>query len=166
MRSSVYSARRVTSPSLVSRFAQLTSLTISALVCAAFALGSTAHAESRVQLKVTLGALKVSATKANGKPWDARVPLRKGSELPDLTIEVKRGVEVLLTTTVRKNTLTATYANDRFFFWSGDVITVNVWDRDLAKPDLIGSFLIRGERGKTDLKGDQVESLQMIKDNF
>ena len=134
---------------------------IALMISSSISVALAETAQPKQQLKATLKRVTVSALKESGKPWDAQIPLRKQSALPDLSVEVKRGAEVLLTTKVQKDTLVAIYENERFFFWSGDVITVNVWDRDVAKHDLIETFELVEERGQLKLRKGSVESLQL-----
>lgn len=111
---------------------------------------------------IEIKGVKLKALKSNGKAWDAKIPFRAKSELPDVFVEVKIGDAVILKTPITQDTFHAVYSGQIATFTRGSKAVVTVWDKDLGKNDSAGSITITNQDGAVKLSGGGVEELEII----
>jgi Ca2+-dependent lipid-binding protein len=106
--------------------------------------------------------VRVKSHKPNGKSWDIKIPFKRQSKLPDPFVQVKQGGAVVLKTSVSKNTL-QTYFSSRWVELSTHhSLSVEVWDRDAARHDLIASINLEAykhQRGRVVLRSGSLIEL-------
>jgi hypothetical protein len=138
---------------------------------------SPAFADVTIELK----GVQVNAKQSNGKNWDLKIPLKKGSELPDIAIEIKNGTTTVLKSQVTKNATEAKFSGMACLAKKTKMIekakardckivvadahakdvTITVWDKDAAGGEKMGMFKIDGKSGDVTLKGDGVKGLML-----
>ncbi|MAD60698.1 MAG: hypothetical protein CMH49_04165, partial [Myxococcales bacterium] len=118
---------------------------------------SPAFADTVVEIK----SVELKATKANGKAWDVKIPMRKGSELPDIVIEVVSNSKTVFKTDKQKDTLKATYSGQKFSVPNGSNAIIKVWDMDAMGHDSAAEipYVFSGNQAQIDLNNGQVKSL-------
>ena len=79
--------------------------------------------------------VKLATAKADGKAWDMKIPLKKGSELPDIFVEVILDSKAVLTTPVQKDSTVAEFTGQSFGLKKGQSVIIKVWDKDAAQND-------------------------------
>lgn len=89
------------------------------------------YAEDPVKIKV-----KVMQTKANGKPWDAF------GNPPDIMIKISHEKIDELSSRIFKNTYSAQAVFYLDELSDDDEFTIEIWDRDISRHDLIGEEII------------------------
>ena len=126
-------------------------------VIATLAFITPAFADTVVEIK----SVELLETKANGKPWDLKIPLKKGSEKPDLVIEVMMNSKSIFTTPLQKNTFSATFSGQKFQVPADSSLILKVKDKDPAKADVAAEipFSLKGASGDVKLANGQVKSL-------
>ena len=108
---------------------------------AALALMGSASTALADTYTLKINSVEINATKADGKPWDAKIPLKKDSELPDVFIEVFVQGAPKLGTDVAKDTLSVTFSEkNEVVLPVGESITVKVWDKDIKDNDSIAEI--------------------------
>ena len=84
---------------------------------------------------IQVGTVTVFATKSNGAAWDV------GGGAPDIFVQirVKKAFGSRKSTSVKKNTYSATFSQNTVKIRVGQAIEIKVWDKDFASDDIIGS---------------------------
>ncbi len=95
-------------------------------------IASPVFADTVVEIK----SVELEATKADGKPWDVKIPMKKGSELPDIMIEIVSNSKVVFKTAKQKDTLKAAYTGQKFNIPNGSNAIIKVWDMDAMGHDI------------------------------
>ena len=120
---------------------------------------STAFADVTIEVQ----SVELNEKKSDGKAWDLKIPMKKGSELPDIFVEVKHGKTSILKTPVKKNATSAQYSKQSVVIANAHVndVTITVWDKDAAKNDNAGTMTIGDKNGDVTLSGGGVKALKL-----
>ena len=120
-------------------------------------MATPAFADTVVEIK----SVELKATKADGKPWDVKIPMRKGSELPDIMIEVVSNSKTVFKTAKQKDTLKASFSGQKFSIPNGSNAIIKVWDMDAMGHDSAAEipYVFSGNEAQIDLNNGQVKSL-------
>ncbi len=110
---------------------------------------------------VEIKSVELLETKANGKSWDLKIPLKKGSQLPDIEVEVVENSKSVFKTPVQKNTNSSSFTAQKFQVTEGSSVIFKVWDKDPAGHDIAAEIphSFKGQSGDIKLSGGQVKSL-------
>ena len=112
-------------------------------------MATPAFADTVVEIK----SVELKATKADGKPWDVKIPMRKGSELPDIMIEVVSNSKTVFKTAKQKDTLKASFSGQKFSIPNGSNAIIKVWDMDAMGHDSAAEipYVFSGNEAQIDL---------------
>jgi hypothetical protein len=119
--------------------------------------------DSAPTFQVEISSVKLVKAKADGKPWDQKIPLKAGAEFPDIFVEVVIDSQPVLKTPVQKDSTVAEFSGQSFSAPKGKIAIIKIWDKDLAQNDSVAELpLTIGEQsGEVVLKGGQAESVTL-----
>jgi hypothetical protein len=131
-------------------------------ILSAFALVLTVNI-AFADVTIEVQSVELNEKKSDGKAWDLKIPMKKGSELPDIFVEIKHGKQSILKTPVSKDTLSAQYTKQSVVVANAHIkdVTITVWDKDGVKNDNAGTITVSDQNGEVTLSGGGVKALKL-----